>query len=76
LAELREGERDAGPAVNPAETVSIGDANLCPLTTGLELSFDPYVIGPWAIGSPSVTLTRAEAKSLLASDPSIAAWLR
>jgi hypothetical protein len=76
LSELRSDTGDAGPAAEAAETVPIGDANLCPVAAGLEVSFDPYTLGPWALGAPSVTLTRAEAKSLLASDPSIDAWLR
>ena len=76
LSELRNETSDAGSVGAASETVPIGDANLCPVEGGLEVRFDPYVIGPWAIGSPSVTLTRVEAKGLFSSDPSIDAWLR
>jgi hypothetical protein len=39
------------------------DANLCPTDDGLEVRFDPYEIGPYAMGLLRVTLPYAEARA-------------
>jgi hypothetical protein len=39
------------------------------LASGIAFSFDPYEVGPYAQGAPSVFLTRAQLGSCLRSLP-------
>jgi hypothetical protein len=71
--------RDPNAAANPSdreELVPITQAAFCPVAAGIEVRFDPYVLGPWALGAPTTTLTRAEARPHFARDASLDAHLR
>lgn len=51
--------------------VSIDEADVCLVQDGLEVSFDPYAVAPYVMGSPSVSFTKEEAKSFFEDDATL-----
>lgn len=59
------------------DSIAIGpDSDLCPTTSGLEVRFAPYEIGPYSMGIVKATLAYAEVRPLFRRLPAAAALLR
>lgn len=53
------------------DRVSLDKADLCLSAGGLEVSFDPYKVAPYVMGSPSVALTKTEVKPFFVDDETL-----
>jgi hypothetical protein len=51
-------------------------SNLCPTDDGLEVRFDPYEVGQYAMGMVRATLSYAEARALFPQTPALRALLQ